>query len=54
VSLFNIILRKCHVKALELEEDLNLPLHVQMPSLQRNAFDKKENSPEEEISKGED
>jgi len=50
VSLFNVILRKCHVKALELEEDLNLPLHIQMPSLQKNAFDKKEDSVENKES----
>ena len=46
VSLFNVILRKCHVKALELEEDLNLPLHIQMPSLQKHAFEKTENNSE--------
>ena len=34
-DLFNIIIRKCSVKALELEEDLNLPLHIQMPKVQK-------------------
>lgn len=33
LSIFNIILRKSNVKALELEEDMNLPLHIPFPSL---------------------
>ena len=33
VSLFNIILRKATVKALELEDELNLPLHMPLPSI---------------------
>ena len=33
--LFNIILRKASLKALQLEEDMNLPLHVAMPSLKK-------------------
>jgi tRNA A58 N-methylase Trm61 len=33
VAIFNIILRKSNVKALELEEDMNLPLHVPFPTL---------------------
>ena len=32
-TIFNVILRKANVKALELEEDLNLPLHIPMPSV---------------------
>lgn len=35
VTLFNIILRKSNVKALELEEDLNLPLHIPLPNLKK-------------------
>jgi hypothetical protein len=34
VSLFNIILTKCTLKALQLEEDLGLPTHIPMPKLQ--------------------
>lgn len=49
VSLFNVILRKCHVKALELEEDLNLPLHIQMPSIKKQQFEE-----EKELNKSED
>ena len=33
VNLFNIILRKSNIKALELEDEMNLPLHVPFPSL---------------------
>tara|TARA_Y100000310_G_scaffold201978_1_gene202051 strand:- start:3134 stop:3577 length:444 start_codon:yes stop_codon:yes gene_type:complete len=29
----NVILDKCNVKALELEQDLNLPTHIPMPSV---------------------
>ncbi|MBU1129676.1 MAG: hypothetical protein KJ949_03540 [Nanoarchaeota archaeon] len=31
--LFNAILRKTNLKALQLEEEMNLPLHMPMPSL---------------------
>jgi hypothetical protein len=30
---FNVILVKCSIKALELEDDLNLPYHVPVPKL---------------------
>jgi hypothetical protein len=33
LSLFNFILRKSNIKALQLEEDLNLPPHFNLPSL---------------------
>ena len=32
---FNIILKKTNVKALELEDELNLPFHIAMPSLKK-------------------
>ena len=35
IAIFNIILRKSNVKALELEEDMNLPLHIPFPSLKK-------------------
>jgi len=35
IFLFNIILRKSTLKALQLEEELNLPLHVPMPSFKK-------------------
>jgi len=34
-TLFNLILRKTNVKALELEEELNLPFHINLPSLKK-------------------
>jgi len=41
--LFNTILRKTNIKALQLEEEMNLPLHMSMPSLkpQEKQEDKK-------------
>lgn len=36
LSLFNIILKKSSIKALELEEDMNLPYHIQLPRLTAN------------------
>lgn len=33
IPLFNIILKKSNIKALHLEEELNLPIHIQMPSI---------------------
>ncbi|MFH1971421.1 MAG: hypothetical protein ABIJ05_03505 [Patescibacteria group bacterium] len=40
IFLFNTILRKSTLKALELEDDLNLPLHLPMPSFSKNKEDK--------------
>lgn len=34
---FNLILRKCNIKAFSLEEDLNLPNHFPMPKIQKEA-----------------
>lgn len=33
VFLFNIILKKSNLKALHLEDELNLPLHISLPSI---------------------
>lgn len=33
VSLFNFIMDKCNLKALQLEDELGLPLHVPLPKL---------------------
>ncbi len=35
LTLFNLILRKSNVKALQLEDDMNLPLHISLPSLKK-------------------
>lgn len=40
---FNIILKKCSIKALELEEDFGLFPHLPLPSLGKNSL-KKDNS----------
>ncbi len=40
IPLFNVILRKSSLKALQLEEEMNLPIHMQLPSLKIE--DKKE------------
>ncbi len=33
ITIFNAILRKSNIKALQLEEEMNLPPHFQLPSL---------------------
>ncbi len=33
LPLFNVILKKCNLKALQLEEEINLPSHVPLPSV---------------------
>lgn len=40
--IFNIILRKANIKALGLEEDLNLPSHLPLPALTKESLQKKE------------
>lgn len=35
LTLFNLILRKSNVKALQLEDDMNLPLHITLPSIKK-------------------
>jgi hypothetical protein len=39
--IFNLILRKANIKAIQLEEELNLPLHFQLPSISSSATQKK-------------
>jgi len=36
ISLFNFIMNKCNIKALNLEDELNLPLHIPMPRINPN------------------
>jgi len=33
IPLFNFIMSKCNIKALSLEDELNLPLHIPLPRL---------------------
>jgi hypothetical protein len=35
VNILNLILRKVNLKAMELEEELNLPLHIPFPTLRK-------------------
>lgn len=35
ISLFNIILKKSSLKAIQLEEELNLPIHISFPVLRK-------------------
>ncbi|MBD3247502.1 hypothetical protein GF378_02685 [Candidatus Pacearchaeota archaeon] len=42
VAIFNIILKKSNVKALELEEDLSLPFHLKFPTVKKPNKSKKE------------
>ena len=35
ISIFNVILKKSSLKALQLEDELNLPLHVPLPSVKK-------------------
>jgi len=41
IPLFNIILKKSNLKAMQLEEELNLPLHVPLPSLRKEDLQEK-------------
>ncbi|MBU4070025.1 MAG: hypothetical protein KJ646_03500 [Nanoarchaeota archaeon] len=40
LPLFNVILRKSNLRALQLEDEMNLPLHISLPMLRKE--DKKE------------
>ena len=35
IPLFNVIIRKSSIKALELEDEMNLPLHVPLPTIRK-------------------
>lgn len=42
VVLYNFILRKSNLKAFELEDEMNLPLHISLPFVRKEDFKKKE------------
>jgi len=42
LNLFNIILRKSNIRALQLEDDLGLPPHMQLFSIKKDQLKKKE------------
>ncbi|MFZ5955109.1 MAG: hypothetical protein ACOYT4_01685 [Nanoarchaeota archaeon] len=41
VLILNLILQRCSLKALQIEEDMTLPLHIQMPRFQSSNENKK-------------
>ena len=43
VSVFNFILKKSNLKALQLEDEMNLPSHISMPSLRKSEKKSSEN-----------
>jgi len=42
IAVFNIILRKANIKALQLEDEMGLPPHLNLPSIRKNEGTKKE------------
>lgn len=42
--IYNVILRKSNVRALQLEEEVNLPLHVPLPMLKQKDLENTDNS----------
>ena len=52
--LFNFILSKCNIKALGLEDELNLPPHVQLPRLESKSNEEKEFESENDVEEQED
>ena len=44
IPVFNIILTKSNLKALQLEEELNLPLHLPFPKIRKEQLDKANNT----------
>lgn len=47
LNIFNIVLKKCHIRALSLEEELNLPTHIKLPTLGVRSEEKLEDKSEE-------
>jgi|WetSurMetagenome_2_1015567.scaffolds.fasta_scaffold143738_3 hypothetical protein len=52
--MFNTILRKSSLKALQLEEELNLPPHLPFPAFNKSSMEKKENSENKEDNEAAD
>jgi len=51
IFLFNIILRRANLKALELEDELGLPLHIPLPSVGEKSFNSSKESSEKSSKK---
>ncbi|HOW37004.1 MAG TPA: hypothetical protein PLK34_02035 [Candidatus Pacearchaeota archaeon] len=41
IFVFNAILRKANLKAMELEDEMNLPLHIPLPAIRKESKEKK-------------
>ncbi|VVB82233.1 Uncharacterised protein [uncultured archaeon] len=41
ISVFNLVLKKSNIKALQLEEELILPFHIPLPFLDKESFKEK-------------
>ncbi|MFA5992348.1 MAG: hypothetical protein WC796_01435 [Candidatus Pacearchaeota archaeon] len=50
-TLINLILSKCNLKALQLEEDLNLPHHIPLPQISPQTQDMQDNQDMQEKPK---
>ena len=44
IPLFNFIMNKCNIKALALEDELNLPFHIPLPKVNPENTNKPENN----------
>lgn len=44
IPLFNLIMRKSNIRALQLQDEMNLPSHIRLPSLKKSDEEKTENS----------
>jgi len=42
IPLFNFVMNKCNIKALHIEDEMNLPLHVPMPRLTKDMAKKED------------
>jgi len=42
--IFNVILRKSNIKALQLEDEMNLPPHINLPSVRKQEDSKEDNN----------
>jgi len=45
LPLFNFIMSKCNLKALQIEEEFSLPPHIPLPKLSKPSPNNKQNSP---------
>ena len=48
IGLFNLILRKANIKAIQLEDELNIPLHIRLPTLKKQEIQKEKSEEKQE------